>query len=188
MTRLITISLVLLGTISSSLAADNPEFDGAMNSIASEYTAIHKAFYGDSTTGVDEAAKKIDELARAIDPSTIEGENAQLFKTLPSLLVGSTAKLLQAKDLAGKRIAFKELSAAMVKWARAAKPQGIHVAFCSMAKARWLQREDKVFNPYYGSSMLHCGTMEDKRSQPANTGHEGCAGSVSGHAGSTGDR
>jgi Cu(I)/Ag(I) efflux system membrane fusion protein len=185
-TRLIALFLVLICTASCGFA-ENLKFDSAMRSIATEYTAIHKAFCGDVTTGVDEAAKKIEELARAVDSSTIELENAPRLKDLPSRLAGSASKLVLAKDLAGKRTVFKELSSSMVEWALAEKPEGIHVASCSMAKARWLQREDKVFNPYYGASMLHCGKIEDKRSQSDGEPKDP-AGSGSDHSGSGSER
>jgi len=30
-----------------------------------------------------------------------------------------------------------------------------------MAKASWLQTEKGIRNPYYGKSMLDCGTLKD---------------------------
>ena len=159
MARLITLSLALVFTVSCSFSEESEEFGTAMHTIAFEYATIHKAFSADSTTGVDEAAHRIEEVARTIDVSTIEGEKAGLLEALPARLAGSAAKLVQARDLAGKREVFRELSASMVEWAVATRPVGLHIASCPMAKARWLQREDKVLNPYYGSSMLHCGTI-----------------------------
>jgi hypothetical protein len=182
MMRLVTLLLVLVCTTSCSLSEESLEFESAMRSISTEYAALHKAFCADSTVGVDEAAQKIEELARAVDSSTIAGKNVQRLKALPERLVSSASKLASAKDLAAKRIVFKELSETMVEWAQAAKPTGVHVASCAVAKARWLQHEDKVFNPYFGSSKLHCGEIEDRRSQPKDDGHKGHAGSAGSHS------
>ena len=33
-------------------------------------------------------------------------------------------------------------------------------AFCPMAPGRWLQTEQTISNPYYGSEMLTCGVFE----------------------------
>ena len=33
-------------------------------------------------------------------------------------------------------------------------------AFCPMAPGRWLQTEETISNPYYGSEMLTCGVFE----------------------------
>lgn len=181
MLRPIALSLVLAFATSHAFAGEELEFDAAMRAIATEYAAIHKAFSEDTTTGVDEATKKIEDTARAIDPSTITGDNADRFKALPEGLASSASALIKATDLAAKRTAFKALSASMVEWASAAKPDGIHIAFCPMAKARWLQSGDEVSNPYYGSSMLRCGTLEDTGSAPAEGGQEGSAGSHSAH-------
>jgi Cu(I)/Ag(I) efflux system membrane fusion protein len=34
---------------------------------------------------------------------------------------------------------------------------GLHAFECSMAKARWLQRDSGTKNPFYGEKMLTCG-------------------------------
>jgi hypothetical protein len=36
----------------------------------------------------------------------------------------------------------------------------IIVAYCPMAPGRWLQTEETISNPYYGSQMLTCGVFE----------------------------
>jgi hypothetical protein len=50
----------------------------------------------------------------------------------------------------------------------AAKAEGwsdlgdVKLTYCPMVKASWLQKEDKIRNPYYGSTMLECGQFKDK--------------------------
>ena len=61
------------------------------------------------------------------------------------------------------RDAFGALSDAVVA---AAKAEGwkdlgdAKLAFCPMARRPWLQKEDKIRNPYYGSAMLDCGEFK----------------------------
>jgi hypothetical protein len=71
-----------------------------------------------------------------------------------------------AKDLAAARVAFRELSDAMLAWL-SVEPNpasaSVYVAFCPMAfdtGAKWLQATDQLQNPYYGSEMLTCGRIE----------------------------
>ena len=37
----------------------------------------------------------------------------------------------------------------------------IYVYYCPMADASWLQKEEGTRNPYYGSSMLKCGSVKE---------------------------
>jgi hypothetical protein len=39
---------------------------------------------------------------------------------------------------------------------------GMKVAYCPMAKRSWIQKEDAIRNPYYGKSMLTCGSFTKK--------------------------
>lgn len=67
----------------------------------------------------------------------------------------------QAADLAGARLAFRDLSAKLIE---SPLPKGLGVVFCPMAfdneGGRWIQSEGEIMNPYYGSAMLRCGVFE----------------------------
>jgi hypothetical protein len=70
------------------------------------------------------------------------------------------------KDLPSARLAFRDLSDAMLAWLSAEPNPAsapVHLAFCPMAfdtGAKWLQASDTLQNPYYGSEMLTCGRIE----------------------------
>ncbi len=66
-------------------------------------------------------------------------------------------ELAQTKSLSEARKAFKELSVPFVKWVATDHPAGISVMYCSMAGAKWIQKEGPVNNPYYGKEMSSCG-------------------------------
>ncbi len=56
---------------------------------------------------------------------------------------------------------FRDLSVGVIAIVDLAAPEAsVHVAHCPMAKASWLQRSKDVANPYYGSEMLTCGTID----------------------------
>jgi Cu(I)/Ag(I) efflux system membrane fusion protein len=63
-------------------------------------------------------------------------------------------------DLSAARKSFAPLSSAIVDLVRsgtAVTVPGLRAFECSMAKARWLQREAGTKNPFYGEKMLTCG-------------------------------
>ena len=65
-----------------------------------------------------------------------------------------------AKDIAAMRKAFHELSQDVIKMQM---PQGYGVVLCPMYSggARWVQKEGTtVANPYFGKTMLTCGSFQ----------------------------
>jgi membrane fusion protein, copper/silver efflux system len=64
----------------------------------------------------------------------------------------------EAEDIKAARAAFAPLSEAVIALVKAdPSAHDVKLAYCSMAKASWLQKEEKIRNPYYGPSMLSCG-------------------------------
>ena len=75
----------------------------------------------------------------------------------------TSAKLSKAKNIEEARLVFGELSEAMIQFRNLLPGEKPNVAYCGMAKKSWLQDGDQISNPYYGSSMLRCGSLvEDK--------------------------
>ena len=70
-----------------------------------------------------------------------------------------------AADLGAARVAFSKLSDAVVTYSENTKTSagdGVTAMYCPMAKKQWLQKGEKVSNPYYGKSMLTCGEKKKK--------------------------
>ena len=72
-------------------------------------------------------------------------------------------KAAAAADLAAVRVAFKPLSAEVMK---GQMPAGYVVAYCPMADgekgAHWVQKDQaQIANPYFGASMLRCGVFKE---------------------------
>lgn len=80
-----------------------------------------------------------------------------LTKNSEGKLKELSAQALKAQDIEAMRLAFKPLSEMM---SGKELPSGLAVAYCPMAKAHWVQKDGLVANPFYGSSMLRCGTIK----------------------------
>jgi hypothetical protein len=61
------------------------------------------------------------------------------------------------EDFEELRESFKTLSSVVIANRKKEDMSGLIVAECPMAKAKWIQKEGKISNPYYGKSMLECG-------------------------------
>ncbi|MEW6321282.1 MAG: hypothetical protein AB1635_09345 [Acidobacteriota bacterium] len=113
------------------------------------YLAAQASLAGDSTQGLAAHARA---MAAAAAPL---GEKA-------AALAAAARTLEAAADITGARVAFGELNDALNAYMDATGTTlgaGLRLAFCPMASKTWLQKEKEIRNPYYGSSMLTCGTF-----------------------------
>ena len=102
------------------------------------------------------------QLRAAADAKDLAGDAASRKRISAAAAAGASAK-----DLAAARDAFAKTSDAVLDWLRhEGNPlaNSVRVVHCPMAQngkgARWVQTESKVVNPYYGSEMLECGSLE----------------------------
>lgn len=98
-------------------------------------------------------------------------ENAQkALKQLESTSSGEVKKLAaiaaKAADIKIMRKSFKPLSELIVK---KGAPQGYGIAYCPMADNNtggwWIQKKGKIANPYFGASMLRCGSFKEYKAK-----------------------
>lgn len=79
-----------------------------------------------------------------------------------------TAKIIAAKDIAGQRKEFTDLSTDLIALFKNAslKTGIIYVQHCPMANkgngGDWLASEKKIQNPYYGDEMMECGAVTEE--------------------------
>jgi hypothetical protein len=71
-------------------------------------------------------------------------------------------QLAAAKDIEEARTHFGELSTILVPVFQKEGIPGTHAFMCDMKNKPWMQRGEKIENPYYGKSMLTCGSAITK--------------------------
>ena len=81
--------------------------------------------------------------------------------------IGSGATEMKGQGLEEARERFKGLSQSMISYLKALQGrikgvEKIYVYYCPMAGASWLQKSEGTRNPYYGSSMLKCGSVKEE--------------------------
>lgn len=115
------------------------------------YIKIQTALAGDSIEGIQAAAMA---MLKAIE--------SDAEQTLPAELKRPVRSLAMARDVKAARQALKPASDALILHLEANPDHASRYArmYCAMADGRWLQTEDEVANPYFGSSMLRCGEFE----------------------------
>ena len=128
-------------------------FVGARQQTKPDSNAVLKAFEHYEKVRVALSADKLDdvaphakELAAAIEP--VGGADAKK----------AADALATAKTIDDARKHFGDLSTAVVPVFQAAAIPGTTAYMCEMKKKPWMQKGDKVENPYYGKAMLTCGS------------------------------
>ena len=123
----------------------------SIRAIVDPYLEIHAQLAADKVEGIKPRAQAI--AARAAEM----GEPAAAILNAANLVEG-------AVDLKAAREAFGQLSDAVIAAAKADRWKDlddIKLVYCPMAKRYWLQKDEKIRNPYYGSSMLECGEFRE---------------------------
>jgi hypothetical protein len=116
------------------------------------YIKIQSALAADSLKGVPEAAQALAQVVKA-----------DADKKFPSAAAEQAEKVAKANSVSAARAAFKALSKTLIDYRKSnpALMAQYHEVYCPMADASWLQTGKTVMNPYYGSSMLHCGEIKN---------------------------
>jgi len=112
------------------------------------------------------ASAKAGELLKAInnmDVKSLSADDKKAFSQLQYKLEYDARHISEVKDLAHQREHFASLSKNMYALAKSAKLSGqpVYEQYCPMKDAYWLSDETAIKNPYYGSSMLTCGSVKD---------------------------
>jgi membrane fusion protein, copper/silver efflux system len=143
--RIITRTVVLF-VIGIALAA-TARAGEPITALLDPYFKIQSQLTADKTDGISADAAAIATHAQAIgDP----GKN----------IVAAAEALAKTTSLDAARTAFAKLSDAVIAYAEQTKTNpgdGVNAMYCPMVKKSWLQKGDKVRNPYLGSSMPSCG-------------------------------
>lgn len=123
------------------------------------YETIREALVADQGAPVAAAAGKLAGAARAAEGAAADELDPHLAELATK--ADELAKVA-ADDLAAMRLAFGEVSRAMVALVEAAPEQAesVHVFECPMASGykRWVQGDGELANPYMGQSMPACGS------------------------------
>ena len=97
--------------------------------------------------------------------ATLVAEAAAALGSAGDPIAAAARTLAGASTLPAARDAFGTLSEALVAYADstdAALGAGTSTAYCPMVKKSWLQQGQDIRNPYFGKSMLGCGTIKKK--------------------------
>ena len=145
---------------SASLSASSEPTTGQTSMPRQYYDALelyldaHKRLSSDNATGVPDLLR---ELVKRLAPMNAMAETATAYQRL-----SQAVKDLPNDSIESIRESWKDISAAMIDMGKSvgvpSNEATVRVFKCPMKNASWLQLGDQTTNPYYGSSMLTCGS------------------------------
>ena len=139
-----TFAVCLVGV---SVAAQDQARQGAEAKLAAQafehYEGVRKALAADKLTDVAPHARQLSASTEAVG-------GAPARKAADALAT--------AKTIEDARKQFGELSLILVPKFQQANIPGVTAFMCSMKNQPWAQRGEAVENPYFGKSMLTCGS------------------------------
>ena len=123
-----------------------------VKSVFDNYLKIESALANESAVGIGFNASAI--------ASTVRGDPR---KALPLKVAKQAEILAGSRNLSSAREAFKPLSKSLIQYLADHNITSPYVeVYCPMVKASWIQKDNKINNPYMGDSMRSCGTIKQK--------------------------
>lgn len=139
--------MVVLFALCVALANGGELAAADWKTVVEPYLKVQAALAGDKTDGVSVNAAAVAAAAAKLGPAGAP-------------VVEAAKKVAAAADLKAARNAFMDLSETLIAAAGDALAGDIRIAYCPMVKKHWLQTENEIRNPYYGSQMLTCGKFK----------------------------
>lgn len=137
----------------------NAPLNDEQKAFLSQYESVRAALAADDLAATRKAAAAVTTESKTAptEPLTPEQKERQ------ASFVASVNKIASADSLETARAAFKVLSKRAIHYA--AGKDGYYLANCPMVpggEGDWIQISANISNPYYGKSMLTCGSIKAK--------------------------
>ena len=133
-----------------------------------QYFTLKNALIADNTTTAIKNANALLTEINAIKMESMSATEHAIWMKYYDKLKADATKISIAKDIVKQRSAFSSLSSNLlstVKGLKIKEEGAIYVDYCPMYNnnkgAYWLSKESAIKNPYYGKSMLTCGSIKE---------------------------
>lgn len=131
--------------------------DVQVSKLYQNYIAIKSALASDDADKTSKAAIEFIKTASTIDYKLVSEGNLNILRK-------DATVISEARNITTQRETFSNLSDNMIALTKQFKlsDKSVYVQYCPMADASWLSNEKQIANPYYGSSMLSCGSVKSE--------------------------
>lgn len=142
------------------------EAKASLQSIYDTYLSVKESLANDDFSGAVNASKEMQQTINKVSMSLFKGESHYKWMEFQGNLNDILQGLLKSSDFSESREIFQRLSINMIEMTNTFDQpfsKTLYIQHCPMADnnkgADWLSTEKEVRNPYFGASMLKCGSV-----------------------------
>lgn len=136
-----------------------------LKAVLESYFAVKDALVKTDAATASIKATELEKAIKAVEMTKLSTEEHNVWMKIMNNLTANTEKIAVFKDVAKQRETFALLSKDMYELAKVSKQETpVYYQHCPMYNgkgANWLSKEAAVKNPYYGSQMLTCGSVQE---------------------------
>jgi hypothetical protein len=154
-----------------SVSQNTDVFNQSFTQLFNAYNDVKNALVASDAQKASAAALVLRTAADSLKVNEIKGDSIGGIKetaaSFSSTIAGVAQALAAEKDIKIQRKEFEEIADNMWNLTRTVRYTGqkLYWQFCPMAfdnkGAYWISYEREIRNPYFGSEMLNCGSVED---------------------------
>ncbi|MGS0746960.1 DUF3347 domain-containing protein [Halpernia sp. GG3] len=146
-----------LFTVLSIFTVSAQKNDETVTKLFQNYLSIKNALVLDNSDGASKSANEFIKSASMIDMKVLSEGNLNLLKK-------DASQIADSRSIDSQREIFGHLSQNMIALTKDFKlaDKSVFVMYCPMADASWLSSEKVIKNPFYGSSMISCGSVKSE--------------------------
>lgn len=138
-----------------------------INPVLKDYMAVKNELVKDNLDGVGKNTERLITDINNFDYDKVADEHKDFTKSIMSDAKEIAMKIDSGQNLEEKRKHFYYLSEIMTKYVMTVgTKEPIYEQYCPMYNndrgATWLSLNEEIRNPYFGSKMLKCGTVQNK--------------------------
>ena len=149
-----------------SAMTETPQNTNQLKAVFDNYFSIKDALVKSDGNTASAKAKDLSNAISSVKMETLTTEEHTVWMKVMKDLTANAEKIATSKDVAKQRETFVLLSKNMYELAKVSKQEApVYYLHCPMYNngkgANWLSKEEVVKNPYYGSKMLTCGSVQE---------------------------
>jgi hypothetical protein len=135
------------------------EAPNQLEAVYTNYFSLKDALVkSDATTAAAKASEMLATI-EAVKMDKLPMDVHMVWMKVMKGLITDTKEIGSNTDVKKQRAAFKTVSTNVYELMKVSKAEtATYYQYCPMVKANWLSKEAAVKNPYYGASMLTCGS------------------------------
>lgn len=153
-------STEITATSKVEIAKDKTDFTALLTT----YYAVKNALIADNSTLASKNAIALLAEINAIKMESMSNADHMVWMKYYDKLKTDATKISTSNDIEKQRTSFSSLSNNLwstVKGLKIKDDGAIYYDYCPMKNAYWLSEESAIKNPYYGKSMLTCGSIKE---------------------------